>query len=240
MGILRPTGSLIERWTKSTYDHTALYEDVERINVYRYYKDNLRPWDRALPAFLQFEGMKRNVWRTSPPTLKTILGVLLAALVAYALLALLPLYVNRTLIEQTWRDIQKPSKVITNATVLLAMWVVSHGASAFSLWFVYLSEGFGKHVIPMTTFGIAFFAECPWMDLLFDTYRLDWVTGCWATVLTFTLITMYLMRLEGMNVAALFLIPQVCCCCLVIVFCVEFMQIYGIKYYLSKPIDSKT
>lgn len=214
------------------YEKKSLYDDINRISVYRNHRLNLRPWDRKLPPVVEQEANRRQLWALIPPTGLQIFGVLLLCLLSFQVVGILPFAVNRVHIEDTWQNMDKPMIVYHDAKVLLACWIVIHVCNGFAMWFIWLTEGFSKHQSEMLFFGISIFLECTWMDIIFFTHHLDWAMACWVLIFLSTLATQVLMFRNHVEIGALFLIPYAAGCIVVMVYIQAFIDKFGGEFAL--------
>lgn len=215
----------------------ALLRDVRRLPVYRDHRNNLRPWDRKLPVLLKQEVDQLDRWELEPPTGNRIFVTLLLCLLFYQLQWIIPYAVNQKKIWIVWENIALPSMVYFEPKVFAALWVVTHLCSGLSLWMVWLTEGFERHPWELLCLAIAFFAECPWLDVVFSTYRLDYTLAIWFCILVSEIVAMILMIRNGVKIGALFVLPMLAMTVAVLVYAFAFYDMYGkqITWLMDKP-----
>lgn len=218
------TARSVQRLHKSK---DTLYNQISSIPVYKNHRHTLRPWDRQLPPTIDQEANRRQQWELHPPKEWQIFLALLLCVVGALIAGCLSLTVNNERISIMWRDTNKPSLVYTNGKVLLAVWVVAHICSGFSLWFVWLAEGFEKHLRVMAGICLMLFLDCIWLDVLFYTYRLDVTIGLWVVVMGTIIVTQVLLVKDGIAIGALFLIPLLATSIAVLVYLAAFAAMFG-------------
>jgi tryptophan-rich sensory protein len=212
---------------RSIVSGKTLYDDLKSIPIYKNHRESLRPWDRKLPAIVEQEANRRSMWIIRPPSGYSISGVLLLCLLALVAIPLIPFLTNEDFIRLTWRDIEKPPVVYHDPRVLFAVLILVHVCSAFSVWFMYLSEGFNKHQLELVPFCLAVLCECVWMDVTFYVGRLDWTLMLWCAIFVLTLITQALLVWKEVSISMIFLLPQLAGALVVMVYTIEFIKIHG-------------
>ena len=209
------------------------YDDVIRMPLYRYFRRNMRPWDRRLPVLIEQEVDEKEHWTIAPPSFSRIALTLLAIAVVYQLMWVIPVTVNLVHIEETWRNVQTPGIVYDNPSVYIAIWVVVHLSSAFGLWMTWLAGGFEKHFLELIPLGVAFVLECLWFDLVFYTQRLDWTLLDWALILVADITLIGLLIANQLAIAAVFFLPHCVVCIPLIVYIAAYINMYGRCYQPS-------
>jgi len=218
----------------------SLYDDISSIHVYAKYRDNLRPWDRSLPPIVEQEANRREMWTIKPPTGWAILGMMLLCLGLWQVVGLVPVAANWEHIKLAWRDTEKPEIIYDNPKVLMAAWIVVHICTGFSLWFLWIAQGFDKHALelaPMLIFGII---EGLWCDILFYTRRIDWVLAAWYVILLFIILCQIASVYKKCSITGLFLLPHVAAAITVIVYCHAFLTVFPTgKWHAYENPDSE-
>lgn len=207
------------------YRNASLYDDIAGINVYRNHRESLRPWDRKLPPIVEQEARRRAMWITHPPSGWWMSLMLTLCILLWECIGLLPILSNYETVKAEWRDAHKPKLVYTNTAVLLASWVVIHLCTGFSLWFLWLTEGFDKHKTELVPFFLAGLCECCWVDMAFYNRRLDWVVLCWVLVALFVILTQVFMFRGGVEIGTLFLLPHLFASIVMIAYAIAFIQL---------------
>lgn len=235
MGILRGDGGGMDAFRHFMFARSRqLYDEIKEIDVYRNHRESLRPWDRGLPLPVQAEANRRSAWTLNPPSTKEVFSVWVFCIGLLLCVGLIPMYSNFETMGYIWRDIVKPEIVYTNTSALLAIWVVVHLCSGFSLWFVYLSEGWAKHQLVLLPFAITILLDAMWVDVLWYTYRFDYALGLWAVYCLMTMLTMVAMVADEIGIGALFLFPQLIISAMIMMYIVEFMKIHGSEFVNAK------
>jgi tryptophan-rich sensory protein len=207
-----------------------LYDEVDEIPVYHLHRQHLRPWDRRLPEKVQAEGDRRQMWTLKPPSPAAIYGHLAGCVAFMLVVGLLPFLVNQQYCYEMWNAVIKPKEIYKGYKALFAMWVFTHISNGFSMWLVYLGEGFSKHQLELLFFGIAVFAELMWIDCVMYVKRLDYGLGCWLVALLFTALSQLVMCFRKVGVAAAFLVPYNIVCLIMLLYIGAFMEIHGNEY----------
>lgn len=218
------TNRSVRRMRKSK---DQLYEQISNIPVYKNHRLTLRPWDRQLPPTIDQEANRRQQWELNPPPTWKIFTSLALCILGVLLAGCLSMLVNNVRITQMWKDTNKPQLIYTNGKVLVAVWVVSHICTGLSLWFVWLTQGFEKHLKVMAGFCIMIFLDCIWLDALFYTYRLDLTVIIWVAMLITTFVTQVFLARDNIVIGSLFLLPFVGTSIAVLVYLVAFIFIFG-------------
>lgn len=208
----------------------TLFEDINKISVYRYHRDNLRPWDRRLPPVVEQEANRRQLWVLKPPSPQKIIAMLVICLVLFQLVGVVPIAINEEHINDTWNNMLKPGIVYHDPRVIFACWVVVMCCNGLTMWFIWLAEGFDSHQLEMVPFAALIFSLCIWLDICFYTKRLDWTLYCWIAMLLFTLVSQLLLSRNGVEIGAVFLCPMVGACIVAIVYCTSFISMHGVKF----------
>ena len=97
------------------------------------------------------------------------------------------------------------------------------------MWFIYLSEGFTKHQLELVPFALTLLCECVWMDVAFYIGRLDWTLMLWCAIALLTVVTQGLLIWKEVNIAMVFLLPQLGGSLAIIVYTIEFIKIHGVE-----------
>lgn len=212
----------------------ALYNQVNKIPTYRKHRQNMRPWDRSLPPMVEQEMVKRQMWELFPPSRVKIIGTLILCLIGVVFAAILPALVNHKRIEIMWRDMDKPTIVYHDGSVLFAVWIVVHICTALTWWFVWLARGFENHLKIMAGLSLLLFLECIWLDVVFYTQRLDTTLAIWIAATAIILITQILMIVDKIEIGAIFLIPHLACSAAIIVYIIAFLILHGKSWGISQ------
>ena len=69
--------------------------------------------------------------------------------------------------------------------------------------------------------------ECTWCDILFYTYRLDWVMAAWGCILFLVVLTMIFLVYNNCGIASVFLLPHIACCITILLYVDAFMDLFG-------------
>lgn len=208
----------------------VLLKELHGLPVYRFHRHNLRPWDRKLPPLVAQEADNAQRWEIEPPTPGLIFGALLVSLVVYQLLWLLPVYSNAEHIAAVWKNILIPSIIYDEPKVWLSLWIVSHLASGLTLWFVWLTGGWIKHVPELLPLGIAFFAECMWIDVAVYVARLDILTMLWVMVACCLAVAIRLLWVKKVAIGSIFLIPHFAASLAMVIYSGAFWSFHGQTY----------
>lgn len=186
----------------------VLMKELRTLPIYRYHRHNLRPWDRKLPPLVAQEADNEQRWEMEPPSLLTIFGALFVSLAMYQLLWIMPFYVNQEHAAAAWKNIEIPQIIYNEPKVWMGLWIVTHLSSGLTLWFVWLTGGWIKHVPELLPIALAFFAECMWLDIAVYVARLDILTVLWMMIALCHVIAMYLLWAKKVAIGSIFLIPM--------------------------------
>lgn len=211
--------------TKST-----LMKELRTLPIYRYHRHNLRPWDRKLPVLVAQEADHEEHWEIEPPSPLLIFGSLVLSLLIYQLLWLLPVYLNHDHIAAVWKNIAIPMLVYDEPKVWMSLWIVAHLCSGLTLWFVWLTGGWIKHVPELLPIAIAFFGECMWIDVAVYVGRLDLLVGLWVVISLCMMVSIVLLWRHKIAIGAIFLVPHFAACLSMIVYSAAFAHMHGKTY----------
>lgn len=208
----------------------VLMKELRTLPIYRFHRHNLRPWDRKLPPLVAQEADNEQRWEIEPPSPSLIFGALFLSLTMYQLLWIMPVYINYDHLTEAWKNVEIPSLVYNEPKVWLALWIVTHLSSGLTLWFVWLTGGWIKHVPELLPIAIAFFCECMWIDIAVYVARLDILTILWVMISCCHVIAMYLLWSKKVAIGSIFLIPQFAASIAVTVYTGAFWSLHGHTY----------
>lgn len=215
----------VEELTKN-----RLVKELHRLPIYKYHRHNLRPWDRPLPALVLQEADAQQRWEIEPPSPCLIFSALFGCLAMYQLVWILPVLTNLKYITETWKNVELPSVVYDEPKVWLSLWVVAHLCSGLTLWFVWLTGGFTKHIPELLPIAIAFFGECVWVDIAAYSRRLDALVVDWIVITICVAVAAVLLWQKKIAIGAIFLMPHLAGSFSMIVYSAAFYSLHGPTY----------
>lgn len=230
MGLLNNDTGGIDALSSQKNTGAMLYDELKKIDIYSEHRETLRPWDRRLPNVVTQEANRRAMWILKPPPNWFIFLVAVFSILSLEMILVLPFVWNLDRIHATWSQIPKPNVIYNDGRVLVAVAVICHLSSGFALWFVYLTEGFSKHQLELTLFACTVFGDCFWMDIVFYTGRLDWALIDWCCICFFTIATIVALVVRKVDLAAVFLLPQLAGSIAVIIYLIAFIDLVGPAY----------
>eukprot|EP00760_Papus_ankaliazontas_P031897 PhM_4_TR5524/c0_g1_i1/m.48905 len=185
------------------------YEGLERTEPYASHINHLRPWDRQPHTLYREHVVKKTWWRTNPPSLAKVAGVLCAFVALNFVVAFFPLAVNSEALQLIWRDLpNKPKTTYDDGATLVVVAFFVHVFTSLAAWFVYLSGGMTQHFWRLTPYLAMLGLECVWTDVFFSANRVDLTMMVWGGVLAMCLLSVVLFW-GAARIGALFLMPMV-------------------------------